>query len=77
MNVEHFHSAAAFLGTAEYNLGNIFPVGLSMAELTAKLVMAEWGNSTNGGAFDVIYVPEPATMVLLGIGGLVALRRRR
>lgn len=37
-----------------------------------------FNNSTNGGAFsDTQSVPEPASLAVLGLGGLVMLRRRR
>ncbi len=36
---------------------------------------AEYAGVVNGGSFDV--VPAPASMALLGLGGLVATRRRR
>ena len=45
------------------------------AYLTLKI--EQWGWQPSGSLYDnVTLTPEPATMVLLGIGGLVAIRRK-
>ena len=62
---------------SEYTLALIsVPTG------TPDLGAANWAQDvvaiSGGNAVDtIIYVPEPATMALLGLGGLAVLRRRR
>jgi len=77
---ETFESGAlgAYLaGAGPYDLGNILPTGWDLATLSSHLDVARWSLGTGlSGTFDLI--PEPATMILLGIGGLgVMLKRRR
>ena len=49
------------------------------ARMTFDYVFIEMYDDGNGGVYldDVKVLPEPATMALLGIGGLMVLRRRR
>jgi hypothetical protein len=64
--------------TGTHDFGNIFPTGMDLAGLEAYLDTAFWGTFGEGsGDFDLAVVPEPATMALLGLGGILALRRKR
>jgi len=77
---ETFESSAfgAYLaGPGPWNLGNILPVGWDLATLASHLSEARWSLGT-GSSGELDLIPEPATMILLGIGGLgVMLKRRR
>ena len=74
-------SSAGF--TAPFSPGNILPAGLSEAQLTSFLTAADYASAFgSGGAFNVTSlastpIPEPASLGLLGLGGLALLRRRR
>ncbi|MFP4356422.1 MAG: PEP-CTERM sorting domain-containing protein [Phycisphaerae bacterium] len=56
------------LGEGTYNLGAILPTDLTADDI---------GFGYNTSIAEVTVVPEPATMSLLALGGLVALKRRR
>ena len=45
-------------------------------ELLASTYANE-NNNTKTGTFDLVVVPAPGSLALLGLGGLVATRRRR
>jgi fibronectin-binding autotransporter adhesin len=66
---------------ATWDLGNICPAGLTEAQFAAALNNAS-GDSVwtkaGGGSFDynVSYLPEPASLALLALGGLALIRRR-
>ncbi|MEM0913732.1 MAG: PEP-CTERM sorting domain-containing protein, partial [Planctomycetota bacterium] len=60
-------------------IGSILAAGLSLSEFESLFTNNQWaGPEATGGSFDLVYVPEPAGLVLLAIGcGVVALRRRK
>ena len=63
------------------SFGNILPANLSEADVNADLTAV--GSLAGGGDLgpvDLVYIPEPSTFVLLGLGlasVLAMLRRRR
>lgn len=63
------------LGTADATVTNT----ISTADGTAGFGFMEWGNAPTWSLDEVNagYVPEPATMALLGLGGLGVLIRKR
>ena len=76
-----FDGPAGATNTPFADLGNVFPTGLDLAGLQALLTNNAWGGpSGTGAAFDIAVLPEPSSVVLLILGGVVlvgAARRRR
>ena len=57
--------------------GNFF-IGLVSDVLIARVLINEWhGADAEDIGLDDVWVPEPATLSLLALGGLAAMRRRR
>ncbi|MCG8448946.1 MAG: PEP-CTERM sorting domain-containing protein [Pirellulales bacterium] len=74
-------SGIGFDGPADADLGNVFPTGLTLTGLQSLLTNNAWASPvgvSGSGAFDLQVVPEPASMLLLGLGGLAlaGIRRR-
>ena len=61
------------------DLGNVAPTGLDQAQLEALLTNAVYVGSLGSGnqTFDLVVIPEPSSLALLGLGGLFLARRRR
>lgn len=66
------------------SLGNVLPAGLTKPELDALLESATYVNAFGVDGqpevfydFNVVYVPEPTSFVLIGLGMLIILQRRR
>jgi hypothetical protein len=56
-------------------IGAVMPSGLSEVEFQAFLSSTDWAIVGGGGAFDLVYqaVPEPSSLVLLALGGVLGL----
>ena len=71
--------STANTGTAD--LGNVMAAGLSSAQLHADLAGSIYAISIpgggGGGSLDIIWVPEPSTMMLLALGLIAVLWRPR
>ena len=72
---------ATFGGSfGDISFGNVMPAGMSEAEVNADLSAV--GSLEGGGELgpvDLIYIPEPSALLLLGLGwiGVLSSRRRR
>jgi hypothetical protein len=73
-------SDLTFTGVAGLiDLGNVAPTGLDLIALEAYLTNAVYVGSLGSGTteFDLVVIPEPSSLALLGLGGLLLARRRR
>jgi len=61
------------------DIGNIFPTGLTLEALQSLLTTASYVGTVGSGQvdFDLIVIPEPATLALVGVGACLLLLRRR
>lgn len=71
-------------GLGPTSLGNVLPIGLSQADFEAFITeanyVAEFGTSAGPASkfnFNIVYVPEPTSLVLLALGGALLAKRRR
>jgi len=70
-----------FVGfTGTFDMGDFMPTGLDQAGLESYLSTAFWGTQGAGsGSYDLIVtvIPEPGSLILLGLGGMLIAGRRR
>ena len=72
-------------GLGPTSIGDVLPIGLSQADFNAFITEATYVAEFGGGFgdpsekfnFDIVYVPEPTSFVLLAIGGMMLARRRK
>lgn len=66
-------------GLALIELGAVLQAGLTESELADVFGAATYVGNLGTGVqtLDLVLVPEPTTLVLMGLGGLAAMRRRR
>lgn len=62
-----------------WNLGNVFPTGLDLTTLSALLTQDTYVGTLGSGnlGFNLVVVPEPATLACISLGALGLLRRKR
>ncbi|MGB0768783.1 MAG: PEP-CTERM sorting domain-containing protein [Phycisphaeraceae bacterium] len=71
-------SVTAFGGFGTSNLGAVLPTGFNLSGLEAYLTAAEYGTTAFGsGDFDLVVVPQPSALAILGLGLFLLARRRR
>ena len=76
-NVQYFNTSTAGLPTGEHSIGLVLPTGIAPAAEGVTLFFQYQTTGQNPVLGDIVFVPEPATMLLLGFGGVVALIRRK
>ncbi|XAL98912.1 PEP-CTERM sorting domain-containing protein [Phycisphaeraceae bacterium D3-23] len=72
-SIAYFFGANQFFDTGEFEIGTVLATGLTESDIVFEYAGAD-GQSVSG---QVIVVPEPGSLALLGLGGLALLRRRR
>ena len=65
------------LPTGEHSIGLVLPTGIASSAEGVSLFFQYQAPGSNPVLGDIVFIPEPATMLLLGFGGVVALIRRK
>lgn len=69
-------TASSFSTDVDYSVGKFGNGGLVvLGQITADSVA--WGGGNSTGTFELVAIPEPSSVALLGLGGLAVLLRRR
>lgn len=65
-------------GFTTANIGDVFPAGLDLAGLENMLSTADYAAGLGSdGVFDLLVIPEPSSLTLVGLGGWILFRRSR